>query len=95
MACSAIDGRGINEGMDWLVVSMKELLEGKLFVLMYTSSKRLEKHRDGHTVVCVSELLLQGAEAFSRGQQVRLNLFKTTQDIYFSKGDINPNVSLF
>jgi ADP-ribosylation factor-like protein 1 len=21
MACSAVDGRGVNEGMDWLVVS--------------------------------------------------------------------------
>ena len=27
MACSAIDGRGINEGMDWLVVSWPCLLE--------------------------------------------------------------------
>ena len=28
MACSAIDGRGVNEGMDWLVVSRKDLLRG-------------------------------------------------------------------
>ena len=27
MACSAIDGRGVNEGMDWLVVSSEESIE--------------------------------------------------------------------
>ena len=28
MACSAIDGRGVNEGMDWLVVSTSERCSG-------------------------------------------------------------------
>lgn len=45
MACSAIDGRGVNEGMDWLVVSA---LFGGLGIDMLTlrHSKPLARHHD-------------------------------------------------
>jgi ADP-ribosylation factor-like protein 1 len=53
MACSAIDGRGVNEGMDWLVVSWCTN-SGHLFrtngsILMFLAcSKQLETARRAH-----------------------------------------------
>jgi ADP-ribosylation factor-like protein 1 len=53
MACSAIDGRGVNEGMDWLVVSRNtnsgHLLAMKGRILMFLAcSKRSETARRAH-----------------------------------------------
>jgi ADP-ribosylation factor-like protein 1 len=47
MACSAIDGRGVNEGMDWLVVRVcfQVRLEGRC-MLTFDHSKRLAKMHD-------------------------------------------------
>ena len=46
MACSAIDGRGVNEGMDWLVVST--LFHVCVSGADVEHSKRLVKHHDVH-----------------------------------------------
>ena len=40
MACSAVDGHGVNEGMDWLVVSVHLLV---FLVLKLTSGSKLYK----------------------------------------------------
>ena len=40
VACSAVDGRGVDEGMDWLVVSGKTLLKMVKSVLTQLDSKR-------------------------------------------------------
>lgn len=52
VACSAVDGRGVNEGMDWLVVSGSVAAEGAVeqFLLMNgCNSKRCSRSRDIYT----------------------------------------------
>ena len=39
-ACSAIDGKGVNEGMDWLVVGRYRTAKATLFVDDYPHSKQ-------------------------------------------------------
>lgn len=49
VACSAVDGSGVNEGMDWLVVSGSATVEGATegFLLMNgCNSKRCSRSRD-------------------------------------------------
>lgn len=49
VACSAVDGRGINEGMDWLVVSRPVAVRGfiKMSLLMNgCNSKQCSRNRD-------------------------------------------------
>lgn len=49
VACSAVDGSGVNEGMDWLVVSGSAAVEGAVegFLLMSgCDSKRCNRSRD-------------------------------------------------
>jgi ADP-ribosylation factor-like protein 1 len=39
VACSAVDGRGVDEGMDWLVVSTKEAATGIWAALLTRCSR--------------------------------------------------------
>ena len=54
VACSAVDGRGINEGMDWLVVDILHLLfkiiqlKPKHSKLCSLSHPRRSEHNDTH-----------------------------------------------
>lgn len=49
MACSAVDGRGINEGMDWLVVSCLYILVDPALT---NESKRYNQSLHEHSVHC-------------------------------------------
>ena len=40
MACSAVDGSGVNEGMDWLVVSKPQVNYAWRDIMMLTSSQQ-------------------------------------------------------
>ena len=49
VACSAVDGRGVNEGMDWLVVSKTDLLTtdaGADFVAANCTKRNFMRHDD-------------------------------------------------
>lgn len=43
VACSAIDGSGITEGMDWLVVSIRLLSSGN-WLISYISKRSIQRH---------------------------------------------------
>lgn len=52
VACSAIDGKGINEGMDWLVVSSSSALSSRAKLTMLNSkqsSRRMHEQRRNGT----------------------------------------------
>lgn len=49
VACSAVDGRGINEGMDWLVVSGSVAVRGSIersLLMNGCNSKQCSRNRD-------------------------------------------------
>lgn len=47
VACSAVDGRGINEGMDWLVVSCSVVkIFGTVLLTISAYSKQYSRSRD-------------------------------------------------
>jgi len=46
MACSAIDGRGVNEGMDWLVVSSEGLNEPTQHLMTFRSKPSTPSRND-------------------------------------------------
>lgn len=43
VACSAIDGKGIDEGMDWLVVCLLSLWAVRIHTSWYTNNRLLQQ----------------------------------------------------
>lgn len=50
MACSAVDGSGVNEGMDWLVVSAGRLSIGNCVLLTRRAANRLARMNDAYPI---------------------------------------------
>lgn len=79
MACSAIDGRGVNEGMDWLVVSaLRQQLVKCVEITDLNCSKRWERlHELDFTVqLCdISYARRWGVRRPDRHQRARVLLF--------------------
>jgi signal recognition particle receptor subunit beta len=57
VACSAVDGRGINEGMDWLVVGLTISSEGRGLMC---SSKRCSRILHNESMYTDTQLILCG-----------------------------------
>ena len=71
MACSAIDGRGVNEGMDWLVVSTLAWVEAGVVFADKHDSKPLEKHHNEDWTAFIFSI------AFARRSDEWINLSPT------------------
>jgi len=52
MACSAVDGRGISEGMDWLVVSTASWTERRPILKQFAASSTIRDLLIGRNVRC-------------------------------------------